>query len=273
MTTNITSPEASTRFTHKATGITWNCATERNAAAPFVLQLRNPRRRGPATSHRFATAGNRDKYVARCIANAQQIDSHVAANFYPTPPEATRALLSVDTFDGPIWEPACGKGHIAKVLEAHGHEVIATDLNDWGYGVDGIDFLATNINGNNLNACHIITNPPYGRGLADAFIEKALAVAAKTGGKVAMLLNLASLAHEQRTAFWRKNPPARLYAIDGVVCWPDSERAPPKHFLAHRYVWAVWEHGHAGPSTFGWLSSADFRTPAIATTFNARRFA
>ena len=39
-------------------------------------------------------------------------------NFYPTPPEATRALLSVETFDGPIWEPACGQGHIAKVLEA-----------------------------------------------------------------------------------------------------------------------------------------------------------
>lgn len=28
--------------------------------------------------------------------------------FYPTPPEATRALLSVETFDGTIWEPACG---------------------------------------------------------------------------------------------------------------------------------------------------------------------
>lgn len=30
--------------------------------------------------------------------------------FYPTPPEATRALLSVETFDGSIWEPACGGG-------------------------------------------------------------------------------------------------------------------------------------------------------------------
>lgn len=27
--------------------------------------------------------------------------------FYPTPPEATRALLSVENFDGDIWEPAC----------------------------------------------------------------------------------------------------------------------------------------------------------------------
>lgn len=28
--------------------------------------------------------------------------------FYPTPPEATRALLSVEKFEGNIWEPACG---------------------------------------------------------------------------------------------------------------------------------------------------------------------
>lgn len=40
--------------------------------------------------------------------------------FYPTPPEATRALLSVEHFDGDIWEPACGDGRIAKVLEDHG---------------------------------------------------------------------------------------------------------------------------------------------------------
>jgi len=29
-------------------------------------------------------------------------------DFYPTPPEATNALLDRETFDGPIWEPACG---------------------------------------------------------------------------------------------------------------------------------------------------------------------
>jgi hypothetical protein len=40
---------------------------------------------------------------------ARLIDRHVQANFYPTPPEATRALLSVETFDGLIWEPACGQ--------------------------------------------------------------------------------------------------------------------------------------------------------------------
>lgn len=30
-----------------------------------------------------------------------------AFEFYPTPPEATRALLSVEQFEGSVWEPAC----------------------------------------------------------------------------------------------------------------------------------------------------------------------
>ena len=30
-----------------------------------------------------------------------------AFEYYPTPPEATRALLSVEKFEGSIWEPAC----------------------------------------------------------------------------------------------------------------------------------------------------------------------
>lgn len=182
------------------------------------------------------------------------IDRHIAANFYPTPPEATRALLSVERFDGPIWEPACGQGHIAKVLDAYGHQVVATDLNDWGYGTPHVNFLDER----RPRATHIVTNPPYGSGLADDFINRALSFTRITGGKVAMLLNLASLAHERRTADWRRNPPARLYAVDGVVCWPDPYRTPPKHFLQHRYVWAVWEPGHTGPASFWWLSSRDF---------------
>lgn len=183
------------------------------------------------------------------------IARHIAANFYPTPPAATRALLSVETFDDVIWEPACGQGHIAKVLLDAGHDVVATDLNQWGFGAAPVNFLDER----RPRAKHIITNPPYGSGLADDFVDRACAMIRMTGGKAAMLLNLASLAHEQRTSRWRTNPPARLYAIDGVVCWPDPLRKPPKHFLQHRYVWAVWEPNHTGASQFWWLSASEFR--------------
>lgn len=35
-------------------------------------------------------------------------------DFYPTPPEMTRALLSVELFYGAIWEPACGDGAMSR---------------------------------------------------------------------------------------------------------------------------------------------------------------
>lgn len=52
--------------------------------------------------------------------------------FYPTPPEGIRALLSVEAFDGPIWEPACGDGAIARELIAAGYDVVASDITNHG---------------------------------------------------------------------------------------------------------------------------------------------
>ncbi len=188
--------------------------------------------------------------------------------FYPTPPEATRALLSVETFDGSIWEPACGEGAIASVLTDAGHKVVATDLVDYGYGIARTDFLKEL----RPRAKHIITNPPYGSGLADAFITKALDFAAQTRGTVAMLLNLASLAHRTRTRWWQEHPPARLYAIDDIVCWPEHRYGPaPNHFTKHRYFWAVWTPNHQGPSAFWWLSSAQFRQRQSSHNTNKKR--
>lgn len=195
---------------------------------------------------------------------AERRARNIADNFYPTPPEATRALLSVEHFDGPIWEPACGEGHIAHVLEAAGLDVVATDLNDRGFGSVGVDFLMQTA----MRGKHIVTNPPYGSGLADAFIEKSMEFTRETGGKVAMLLNLNSLCHHTRTGWWRTHPPARIYAIDSVVCWSEPDRAPPRHFAANRYYWAVWTPDHVGPSAFWWLSAADFRKP-IAFNFQS----
>lgn len=192
----------------------------------------------------------------------------IANEFYPTPPEATRALLSVERFDGSIWEPACGEGAIASVLRDAGHTVVATDLVDYGFGIGGIDFLKET----RPRAKHIVTNPPYGSGLADAFITRALEFAATTRGSVAMLLNLSSLAHRTRTRWWQEHPPARLYAIDDIVCWPEHRYGPaPSHFTKHRYFWAVWTPDHEGPSAFWWLSSAEFRRRPSSHNDNKNR--
>ena len=193
--------------------------------------------------------------------------TRIPNEFYPTPPEATRALLSVEQFDSSVWEPACGDGRIAKVLIDHGLTVVATDLHAYGVGTAGIDFLAER----KSRATHIVTNPPYGFGLADAFLDKALELTRQTGGKVAMLLNLQSLCHPLRTAQWKRKPPARIYAIDDIVCWPqDRYGPPPQYFTKHRYCWTVWTPDHTGPSAFWWLSGQDFREGVSNRTL--RRF-
>ena len=62
-------------------------------------------------------------------------------DFYPTPKEAIDALIKVENLPKDIWEPACGNGAISKPLISAGHNVISTDLNDYGYGKTGVDFL------------------------------------------------------------------------------------------------------------------------------------
>ena len=209
---------------------------------------------------------------ARPDAPIRVVPRRLPNEFYPTPPEATRALLSVEDFDGDIWEPACGDGRIAKVLTDHGYAVVSTDLHAYGHGETGVDFLAQRT----ARAKHIVTNPPYGWGLADRFVRRALTLTGQTGGKVAMLLNMASLCHPRRTAEWQQVPPARIYAIDDIVCWPEDRYGPPPpHFTKHRYVWAVWTPEHKGPPAFWWLSGAEFRSVKSKHLFNRlnpRRF-
>ncbi|MBU2531157.1 MAG: hypothetical protein KKB37_00340 [Alphaproteobacteria bacterium] len=168
-------------------------------------------------------------------------------------------MLSAESFNGDIWEPACGEGHISKVFETAGHKVISTDLAPcWGYGESNRDFLLER----RPLAPNIVTNPPYGRGLADAFVTHALRLTADTAGKVAMLLAIQSLAHPQRHAFWTSRAPTVIYALDECQCWPygDPSRATTA-IGKQRYCWVVWHADHKGPTSFRWLSTKPFRSP------------
>lgn len=176
--------------------------------------------------------------------------------FYPTPPEATRALLAAERFDGSIWEPACGTGWISKELINAGYTVTSTDLATYGYGEGGRDFLSER----NPIARNIVTNPPYGRGLADAFCEHAIKLTSQTGGKVAMLLAIQGLCHPRRTPFFEKYPPAIIYAVDDCVCYPEGNpRKATQSLLKQRYIWTVWHAGYRGPTLFKWLATAPYK--------------
>ena len=194
--------------------------------------------------------------------------NRAAYEFYPTPPEATRALLSAEHFDGSIWEPACGQGHIAEVLGEQNHHVVATDLIDYGYGQSGRDFLVER----EPLARNIITNPPYGRGLADAFCKHAIELTEKAGGKVAMLVAVQSLCHPTRTPFFEAHPPAIIYAVDDCTCYPYGDpRKATRSILQQRYCWLVWRAGYRGPTLFKWLRTAPHKTITMPSKSPARQ--
>lgn len=93
-----------------------------------------------------------------------------AFDYYATDPKAVEMLLELEQFAPVIWEPACGEGHISKVLQAHGYQVISTDLVYRGFGdPEPLDFLKETLDGFEGD---IITNPPYSVGLE--FVQRAL---------------------------------------------------------------------------------------------------
>lgn len=179
-----------------------------------------------------------------------------AFEYYPTPPEATRALLSVEHFSGSIWEPACWEGAISSVLQAAGYIVVSTDLIKRGFGTWWVDFLKSD----KPLAKNIITNPPYGRhGLWDAFIRRALEHCKTTGGSVAMLLNLRSLCHPNRTPRFYRCPPTAIYILDKLTCWPEGKPvSQDRHIAKQQYYWAVWHPWKVERPTLWWLQTHKF---------------
>ena len=182
------------------------------------------------------------------IAKAQTDDpvNRETHDFYPTWPAATRALLSVERFDGAIWEPACGDGAMSRVLEAAGHEVISTDLIDRGYGEGGRDFLMEW----QPRAPNIVTNPPFR--WAVEFTDRALQL---TTRKVALFLRLAFLEGQDRGEWFPTTPLARVWVMSRRVPIQRGRMATGQEekggVLA--FAWFVWEHGHKGRPEIGFL--------------------
>lgn len=171
-----------------------------------------------------------------------------AEDYYATEPKATEWLCKLESFKGPILEPSCGEGHIAKILMAHGYEVECRDLVDRGFGTSGKDFLAID---NTTWQGDIITNPPYKFALE--FVRKALAII-PDGHKVAMFLKIQFLEGKARRKLFDSTPPKTV--------WVSSSRlkcAMNGDFLAvgssaSCYAWFIFEKGYQGDTVVKWFN-------------------
>ncbi|MGQ2906720.1 MAG: SAM-dependent methyltransferase [Aliihoeflea sp.] len=178
-------------------------------------------------------------------------------NFYETPLEATRALLALESFHLEIWEPACGKGAISRILEDAGYEVFLSDLVDretadrHGAVQHVGDFRQIDRDGAAAigmdRPCDIVTNPPYGEAL-NSFIAHALR--AHRPRKMALLLNLNFLCgfeDPERCFAMDENPPARVHVFTRRL--PMMHRDGwdgPKAQSSMNTAWFVWEADATG---------------------------
>lgn len=157
------------------------------------------------------------------------------ADFYATPPEATRALCGWLVAQGltrpgtVVWEPACGDGAMSRVLEAQGLRVVSTDVRATGYG-RVCDFLATAPREDG-RCLPIITNPPFC--LAEQFIRHAVAVNAPW---FALLLKAQYWSAATRLKLHADCPPAAALPLTWRLAFcPERGASPPMDV-----AWFFW---------------------------------
>jgi len=178
----------------------------------------------------------------KVLAGNKKTKEERKSDFYPTPSRATRSLLWYVSFQGDILEPACGKGHISKVLLTRYPNVVSYDKEDRGYG-SVKDFFTENRKFRN-----IVTNFPF-RGL-QVFIEHAKKVAIS---KIAIFTKLVFLESQERYKFFQD----RTFPLSQV--WVFSERVTLAldgeldHGGTIAYAWFIWQKSHLGDPVIKWI--------------------
>jgi hypothetical protein len=211
------------------------------------------------TINRAATmpANGAGEKIRRGTGVAMHPHAERGLDLYETPESAVRALLEVERFNGPIWEPACGPGAIVRVLRNSGHTVVATDIKDDAYGcpdsTGGVDFLKQTAAPTGVTA--ILTNPPFMH--ANEFVRHALTLVPR----VVMLLRLAFLESQGRSDILDGGQLARVHVFRNRLpmmhrsTWEGAEASS-----AMAFAWFSWDREHHGPTELhriSWESAAD----------------
>lgn len=161
-------------------------------------------------------------------------------DFYPTPAEASRAIISRERnrlFGTTVWEP-CGRGGaIMRVLEEYGIHSIGTDLvGDPENDVEQKDLFSFKV----APSKNVFTNPPFS--IAEEMIRFLLDDLGCA--YVAMLLKATFWHASTRTPLFDNYRPARIYALN----WrPDFLGGGSPTMDC---IWVVWDRLSNGPTTY-----------------------
>ncbi len=214
----------------------------------------------PSARGLFRATGKKSKPVVQrqldgTFEKVEQLERETD-DFYPTPPEPTRAFLHAEIerlrdYDL-IWEPAAGDGAMAREFEALGFDVFTSDIVDRGCGAVIQSFYEWK----DPIAPAIITNPPFsecgwGNGKA-RWLKHSLDVLEVE--YMALLMNWGWPGAGGLKHFWAQHPPARVYLMRWKIDFT-GQGAPPM-----LNAWFVWDRKHKGETVLRTLDrNADAR--------------
>lgn len=182
---------------------------------------------------------------------AQRTEASDSPDDFPTPPWATRALLEhviaaeEDLSRQSCLEPACGAGHMAKVLKEYFGEVRCSDAYEYGYAPVR-DFLTYPYETNAVD--WVITNPPFR--LAEEFVLRSLQVARRGVAILARTVFLESVGRYDRI-FSRQPPTIFAQFVERVPMV--KGRLDAKASTATGYAWLLWEKSAADIPRLMWV--------------------
>ncbi|MBZ9957753.1 hypothetical protein [Mesorhizobium sp. BR1-1-14] len=165
-------------------------------------------------------------------------------DFYVEPNECSRSLFRLETFQGLVWDPACGLGRIVMEARAAGLSAMGSDIIRRSELCEVTsDFLSRSFRPEFSN---IVMNPPFS--LAEEFVREAIDIVPQ-GGKVAAILPLVWLSGFSTKRDWLPHSPLK-------TVYPISPRPsmPPGRVIqagirpgngTKDFSWLVWQKGYS----------------------------
>ena len=175
-------------------------------------------------------------------------------DWYVEPKVCSQALFELESFNGTIWDPACGMGRIVDSAREAGYEAVGTDINPEARS-DREPYCFLNDNVPVLKD-NIVSNPPFG--IAEEFVRKGIEIVNQSG-KVAMILPIVWMAGFSKKRDWLPNSPLKVvYPIS-----PRPSMPPAKVIMSGEkpgngtkdFAWFVWQNGFSGSPKIAFMNT------------------
>lgn len=158
-------------------------------------------------------------------------------DFYATPAPVVDAVLDLlGPVKGIVLEPAAGDGAIVERMRMRGIEIESFDISPAAPDIRQADFLGcADIGG----AKHVLTNPPYDRGIVDEFVKKSVDIASGSNGFAALLLPVGWTAARRRAGLFEIM--TSIAHVKPRIKWMAGTDADKGLSPAADHAWHLWD--------------------------------